>query len=266
MAAKTPGLVVHNVGTGFRHGPEFRIHRPRGSGDYLFAHFTTPIRIRDRQGERTMPAETCVLYAPGFPQWYDGPERGFANDWCHFGGRAVSRWVRRCRVPVNRAVTPLQLRPLASLVQALEREFLRREPFWRETSALLLAQLLVAFARGATTESKTGATPRQADLARRLRDLRLRVHQRLGDPWTVPRMAAEVHLSPSRFAHVYRQFFGTGPKEDLIDARVSHACWLLSSGTVAVKQAAAESGFADIHYFSRCFRARVGCAPRNYVK
>ena len=42
--------------------------------------------------------------------------------------------------------------------------------------------------------------------------------------------------------------------------------WLLSSGTVPVKQAAAESGFTDIHYFSRCFRSRVGCAPRDYVK
>jgi len=264
--AGQPDLVVHNVGTSFRHGPEFRIDRPRGSGDWLFVHFTTPIRIRDRKGERTMPAETCILYAPGHAHWYYGPGQGFANDWCHFGGRGVQRWVKRCRIRVNEAVTPLQLRPLASLVQALEREFLRREPYWPETSALLLAQLLVAFSRAASTEPQTGGTPRQADLAHRLRDLRTRVHQRLTESWSVPRMAAEVHLSPSRFAHVYREAFGTGPKDDLIDARIAHACWLLSSGTVPVKQAAAESGFPDIHYFSRCFRSRVGCAPRDFVQ
>ncbi len=263
--AGQPDLVVHNVGTSFRHGPEFRVHRPRGSGDWLFVHFTTPIRIRDRSGERTMPAETCILYAPGRAQWYGGPGQGFANDWCHFGGRGVARWVRRVRAPVNRAIVPLQLRPLAALVQSLEREFLRREPFWQETSALLLAQLVVAFSRGAVA-APSGATPHQADLARRLRDLRTRVHQELGRPWSVPAMAREMHLSPSRFAHVYRDCFGTGPKDDLIDARIAHACWLLSSGTMPVKRAAAESGFSGIHYFSRCFRARTGCAPRAYVR
>jgi transcriptional regulator GlxA family with amidase domain len=77
-------------------------------------------------------------------------------------------------------------------------------------------------------------------------------------------MARRAHLSPSRFARLYHVFFRTSPVDDLIAARVAHACWLLSTGTVLIKQVASDAGFTDCHYFSRCFRARIGCAPSEY--
>jgi AraC family transcriptional regulator of arabinose operon len=261
-----PILALNNAGADFRHDAQFRVDRPRGSGDYLFVHFTTPILIRDALGEREMPAETCILYAPGFPQWYYGPERGFANDWCHCTGAGVGGMVEQFGIAADRAVEPLIQQPFGELIRGMERELLRCEPHWQEACAGLLAQLLVAFARTTATVAQRSGTPYQAALSEGLRDVRSRVHKQLARTWSVPDMARIVHLSASRFAHVYRDFFGTGPMEDLIEARIAHACWLLSSGRVPVKQAAAESGFSDLHYFSRSFRARVGCAPREYCR
>ena len=261
-----PALVLNNAGSDYRHGAQFRVDRPRGSGDYLFVHFTSPILIRDELGERELPAETCILHAPGFPQWYGGPVRGFANDWCHFAGPGVAAMVEQCGIVVNRAIVPLIQQPFDELIRGLEREQFRCEPHWQEACAGLLAQLLVWFARCTATVARKSGTPYQAALSGNLRDVRSRVHKQLARTWSVSDMARLVHLSPSRFAHVYRDFFGTGPMEDLIEARIAHACWLLSSGRVPVKQAAAESGFSDLHYFSRSFRARVGCAPREYCR
>jgi AraC-like DNA-binding protein len=258
------GLSLSNVGCNFRHDETFLIDRPRGSGDYLFVHYTTSILIRDRVGKRVMPAGTCILYAPGFPQWYRGDSQGFANDWCHFTGPAVAQLTKACGIAVNKAVRPLQFEPFTPLIRAIEREFRRQEPHWREASAALVAQLLVAFARGLEATTHPDSTPRMAELAGQFRDLRSQVHAKLEHPWTVQTMARLVHLSPSRFARLYHGFFGASPVDDLIAARITHACWLLSSGTVFVKQAATESGFTDVHYFSRCFRTRVGCAPRDY--
>ncbi|HEY3322120.1 MAG TPA: AraC family transcriptional regulator [Planctomycetota bacterium] len=257
-------LTLRNVGYDFRHDADFLIDRPHGSGDYLLIHFTTPILIRDRQGKHVMPTGTCILYAPGFPQWYRGQEDGFANDWCHFTGPSVSELIKRCGITVNQAVHPAHFEPVAPRIRELEREFLRREPHWKEACAALLAQLLVAMARGMEASAKASLTPRMAELGATFRDLRSKVHADLEHAWTVEEMARLVHLSPSRFARLYQTFFGASPVDDLIGARVAHASWLLSSGTIFVKQAAAESGFSDVHYFSRCFRARVGCAPRDY--
>ena len=254
------------VGFDYRHGADFVIDRPHGSGDFLFLHFSTPIRICDRTGERVQPAGTCILYAPEFPQWYRGEKSGFANDWCHFLGRGVRHFIERSDIIVNLAVQPAQFRPFPPLIHALQREYLRREPLWQSVCAGLLLQLLACFARGVAVAQQPPGDARLAELAAPFYDLRSRVHNQLARRWTLADMARVVHLSPSRFAHLYRQYFGVSPVEDLIAARVDRARWLLSSGTVAVKQAAAESGFSDIHYFSRCFRARVGCAPRDYSR
>jgi AraC-like DNA-binding protein len=79
-------------------------------------------------------------------------------------------------------------------------------------------------------------------------------------------MALLVHMSPKRFGQLHRKFFGISPAEDLIQARLERAKYLLSSTTLSVGRAAERSGFTNPYYFSRLFHRRVGCAPRDYQK
>jgi AraC-like DNA-binding protein len=264
--AAAPVLVIRLLGVDIRRPQEHRIDRPHGTGDWLFLHYLTPVAIRDAAGARTVPAGASILYEPGHPQWYHGTGRGYAIDYCHFAGRGARDLVRRYRVPLNRAVVPARPQPFAQLMRSLAIEFLRRDDHWQDVCALQLTQILVALGRSASAARSAALTPRQSDLAGSLRDLRMRVHQELRARWTIPSMAALAHLSASRFSHVYRQFFGRSPMDDLIDARVAHAGWLLASEPVSVKQVAAECGFTDVHYFSRVFRARVGCTPQAYAR
>ncbi len=261
-----PDLEIHFLGIDIRRPQEHRIDRPHGTGDWLFLYFRTPVAIRDAAGARTVPAGAGLLYAPGRPQWYHGLGPGYVIDYCHFAGRDASRIVRRYEVPTGRAVRPARPEPFSALMRALAAEHLRHDRDWKDLCALMLAQILIVFGRSAAGTRESGLTPRQAELSERLRDLRMRVHQDLKTHWSIPSMAAAAHLSPSRFSHVYRQHFGLSPMDDLIDARVSHARWLLSSEPVAVKQVAAECGFLDVHYFSRVFRSRSGCSPQAFAR
>jgi AraC-like DNA-binding protein len=77
-------------------------------------------------------------------------------------------------------------------------------------------------------------------------------------------MAKLAKLGENRFAVLYREFFGVSPMEDLIQARLHHAERLLTIRHVTVGEAAERSGFRSVHYFSRLFRRRVGCAPSQY--
>lgn len=79
-------------------------------------------------------------------------------------------------------------------------------------------------------------------------------------------MADAAHLSPSRFRALYRRFFGVSPAEDLIRARIRMACLLLTNATLTVGEVARRSGFGSVYYFSRAFKARVGCPPREYYR
>lgn len=73
--------------------------------------------------------------------------------------------------------------------------------------------------------------------------------------------------SPTHLRRLYKEQIGCSPSETLMALRIRRAKALLSdNGALAlpIAQVAALSGFSDPYYFSRLFRQRVGCSPREY--
>jgi AraC-like DNA-binding protein len=262
----TLAVEVPRAGVDVVHDQAFCIDRPSGSGDFLFLHFLTPIEIRSVTGVAVAPAGSCMLYGPGFHQWYRGHRGGFRHHWFHFGGDSAMALVERFGVPVNTLFAPGSLDFIPALISDLCRERARREEHAAEARALLVAEMLVNLGRRCHQPQDRRLSPHQAELLERFRDLRLRVHEELHRRWTVDDMASQVHLSGSRFATLFTAFFDVSPTEDLIRARIDKARWLLTNTSLAVKQVAAQSGFPNLHYFSRLFHRRVGCAPRDYYR
>lgn len=264
------GVDVPRAGVDVVHDQQFCIDRPKGSGDYLFLHFLTPINIRSVDGVAVAPAGSCMLYAPGFHQWYRGNDgerpAGFRHHWFHFDGPHADDLVARFGIPVNTVLHPGALDFVPALISDLCRERARREEFAIESRGLLVAELLLNLARRCRQPTEERLTPHQVELLERFRDVRSRVHEQLHRRWSVADMAAQVHLSESRFATLFTGFFNVSPTEDLIRARIDKARWLLTNTSLAVKQVAAQSGFPNLHYFSRLFHRRVGCAPRDYYR
>lgn len=83
-------------------------------------------------------------------------------------------------------------------------------------------------------------------------------------PHTVRSLAAHVHLSPSRFAHLFASHVGYGPMRALRDVRLSHARRLLEATDLTIGQVASASGFTSQFHFSRTFRATYGRPPGVY--
>lgn len=75
--------------------------------------------------------------------------------------------------------------------------------------------------------------------------------------------------SPTHIRRLYRERFGCSPMETLMELRIRRAKALLSGDSrspISIAQIAALSGFPDPYYFSRIFKQRVGCSPRDYRK
>lgn len=79
-------------------------------------------------------------------------------------------------------------------------------------------------------------------------------------------LAALAHLSPSRFAHVFRDEVGIGPKRYLEGRRLARAGDLLLTTDRTVEQIARDVGFESPEHFSTRFRAVIGVPPREYRK
>jgi len=207
-----------------------------------------------------------MLYAPPFPQWYCAPDRRFEHNWIHLPPAEILPLARLYGVPENTVVYPARTEFIPRILAAIQREQHRAEIHAQRAMQLLAEELLLLLGRHLHDLSPAELTAREAERLESFRDLRARMHERLTESWTVEAMAARVHLSPSRFAALYKRFFAVSPVEDLIQARLERARWLLTNSTLTVSEVAAQSGFDNIYYFSRSFRRRVGCPPREYYR
>ena len=62
----------------------------------------------------------------------------------------------------------------------------------------------------------------------------------------------------------FLQEYGTTMADYLVQARLEHACFLLSAGNYSVRKIAEECGFANEKYFSALFKKRMGLSPKQY--
>lgn len=77
-------------------------------------------------------------------------------------------------------------------------------------------------------------------------------------------MAEAAAVSRSGLQRKMKQIMGVTPLDFLREARIKHACRLLSTTQMTVSEVAYNSGFSDPKYFSRCFKASVGKSPTEY--
>ena len=77
-------------------------------------------------------------------------------------------------------------------------------------------------------------------------------------------LAQELHLSPSRTAHVVKEITGKNFKEIVTEYRMRYICLLLQTTTLTIAEIGAACGFTDLTHFHRLFRNRMHMTPRRY--
>ena len=99
---------------------------------------------------------------------------------------------------------------------------------------------------------------------RHLEDLRRRIYLHPERKWSVEEESSRLHISVSRFHHIYREVFSITLTQDVIRGRVEMAKHLLRGGNTAIGEIAARCGYDNVEHFSRQFRNVAGCSPREY--
>jgi AraC-like DNA-binding protein/ligand-binding sensor domain-containing protein len=77
-------------------------------------------------------------------------------------------------------------------------------------------------------------------------------------------MADAAATSRSGLQRKMKQLMGVTPLDFLREARIKRACRMLTEGNRNITEVAYACGFNDPKYFSRCFKASMGCPPREY--
>ncbi len=82
---------------------------------------------------------------------------------------------------------------------------------------------------------------------------------------SIAKLAEEIGISEVHFRNQFKQSFGVPPLTYLKQLRIDHAKQLLRSGYYSVTDAALESGYENVSYFSYDFKRMTGVSPTRFI-
>ena len=90
------------------------------------------------------------------------------------------------------------------------------------------------------------------------------LHERPEEPWTIARLAAEVHVSRATLARRFTELVGEPPLSYLTSWRMDVAARRLRDGDEPVEAIARAVGYRSEYAFNRAFRRHRGRPPGRY--
>ena len=85
-------------------------------------------------------------------------------------------------------------------------------------------------------------------------------------PLTLDELAKTANMSTRTFSRIFRQKLGVSPIQYLQQLRLERSKELLRDSSSDISAIAFQCGFSDSNYFSKLFRSRFKCTPRDYRK
>ena len=262
MAKDRENISVKAVGIEMFHKHGNTINRPHGSGDFVFIHFLTPSEIFLAGRAQTVKPDVCIVYAPPYHQHYRNvPNSSFGNNWMHFSGGGCLDFLRALDIPLNAPFSPGETGFIATELRYINDEKIRQEPYWQTGLDLAVRRFFLKLVRSMRPVNTRRATDKYLETHEHMQKLRRRMQESCYEDWTVEGMAAEVHLSKSRFSVLYRKMFRASPLADLLNMRMELAKYYLGMMHMSVEDVAESCGFSGVYYFIRQFKKKNGITP-----
>ncbi|MDQ6423642.1 helix-turn-helix domain-containing protein [Paenibacillus sp. LHD-117] len=243
----------------------YRVLRPRGTEDWQFT-FTISGQGRFIVDSKTYPVREgdLTIIKPGTEHDYATMGERWEFIWAHFLPRpAWTEWLGFAETAkgfIRITIEQQWLRDrIVGCFQRMIRDNRGFEAYSGELSLNALEEALLAV--------------NQWNRAQRMRETDSRIHQvlrifgeRMKEPHTLPSLAREVSLSPSRLSHLFREQVGDSVLGTLMSMRLRHAEKLLKFSDRPIAEIAADVGFMSPFYFTKQFRSFTGMSPSDYRK
>lgn len=238
---------------------DYTVIRERGRVDYhiLFVAGGECLCLYEGVEHRLLRGD-FVLYPPQVPQRYSFMDKTAETLWVHFTGTEVASLLSSLSLTggVYHTDAPHQAeQDFAHMVRA----HALHTAGGRVGAVGYLLTLLAHLSSATLPQEAQGNHGAVSDMA-----------EFISRNWqkniSTAHVAAAVHLSESRAAHLFRMGMGISLHRYLEGIRIQNAKELLLDTDMTVSQISAMVGYADPLYFSRVFRKSVGVSPAAYRK
>jgi AraC family transcriptional regulator len=109
-------------------------------------------------------------------------------------------------------------------------------------------------------------TDTKKDLYRRISKGKAYIDASFPKQLTIETIAKEACMSEYHFFRLFKNIIGLSPHQYILKKRLEFAYTVLKQDKMAVSNAAYDSGFSDIHTFSKAFKKHFGYVPSALLK
>ena len=265
MKKNTSLFKVKRIGIKYYHDSDFILTRPNGAGDYVFIRFLAPAALTFQGQVHIAQSGNFVFLSPSLPYTITGHKTGLKNDWIHFNGTDIENLLKKYNLELDKITPTMNTAFAREILEKIETETKEAiVPYKNHLIEVLFETLCILLSRSIHYEHGIMLSKTKKEHLEKLREIRMRMLESFEKDWTVAELAELAYVSSSRFAVLYREFFGISPFAELLNVRIEHAKWLLTNSTSSVNGIARECGFNNIYYFSRKFTEIVRCPPSKY--
>ena len=257
------GLLVTDAGY-FPQAQGHYVERKEGASTHLIiACLRGQGWVRSRLGERSVESGDLVWFRANQPHSYGANDNDpWTIGWVHFTGEEAEAWSKL----VGFSNEPVAILNHASAegVAALKIEqiYLMLELGYSAPELISASLMLRSALNLAAHAVRTGGPTRSA--SERIASVRDHLRETFAQPHRLEALAKAAGLSVPHFCTLFRKLTGYAPIDFLIRQRVQAACRLLDTTDQSISTVAAEVGYEDPYYFTRCFRRVIGSSPRAY--
>lgn len=249
-------ITIDFIGYNGTHSKDFVYGLPPGHDSYLLLLTSTPAEFLSEGAMQETPAHSAILYTPGSDIFYRACGETYGNDWIRF--HSDETFIEQ--LPIKN--TPFVVNDAEychNLFMLLTWETSYPSP----NSELIISHL---FRTLFLKLHDSCADQENLSHSQAIIDLHKRIYNNPQLPWSVSRMAEELHLSTGYLQLLYKKMFGSSCMDDVITERLRRAKDHLIGSVKPIREIAEECGYNNIEHFCRQFHRYVGCSPSQYRK
>lgn len=255
-------IQVTNCGYDSSHQKPFDREYPDGLPHYLFLLFKTDAWIIQNGKSVFLQPNTAILFAPNTYIHYGGSHTHFNDDWIHFSFSPDSEDIMHTlKIPFHIPFPTADAHRLSRYIQLITREVFFKSNRSDEVISHLMYAFLSTLADEVQKPISSNITNKQYSAFQKLRTS---IYANPALPYHAEELASSLHLSVSRFQHLYRTFFSVTAQNDVIHARIQMAKFYLKNSHTSISSIASICGYENEVHFMRQFKRSEGLTPSEY--
>ncbi|MBE6689522.1 MAG: helix-turn-helix domain-containing protein [Ruminococcaceae bacterium] len=148
---------------------------------------------------------------------------------------------------------------LCARCQKLKEEFENHAPFYRQNSEALLSEIIIITLR--KSDRNAGDISHLPGI---LQSVTSYLHKNFNSDVALSSVAEKFYVSPGHLGFLFKKTFGTSYNNYVNRIRMKHACNMLSSSELPIREIALRSGYNSQEHFFYTFKKHFGCTPLTY--